>query len=134
MEPAHLPNELFDLIAEKAYAALTEEERLLIAPHLSAHEYDEMHLLVASVQEVDEQILTPRQRPQVLPQRKWFLRVLYHPVPLYQAAAVVALLIGGYWLWAAPLPHDDASTTLPYVRTGTSIEQDSYPDSLVFQL
>ena len=132
MEAAHLPDELFDLLAEKPYAALSESERLLVAPHLSAIEYDDLHTLIGEVKTADQQILTSP-APKQLPKRRWLHRVLYHPIPLYQAAAAVAIILGGYWLWAQALPSE-VDPGLPYVRTGTSIELDSYPDSLVFQL
>ncbi|MEL7249891.1 MAG: hypothetical protein AAFO03_15790 [Bacteroidota bacterium] len=134
MEAAHLPEELFDLLTEKSYSELSPEEQSLVDPYLSANEYDEMHSLIADVRLADEQMLSISKKPQPLPQKSWLLRTLHHPVPMYQVAAVIALIIGGYWLWAPALPGSQNDATLPYVRTGTSIEWDSYPDSLVFQL
>ncbi|MEL6658952.1 MAG: hypothetical protein AAFY48_12100 [Bacteroidota bacterium] len=134
MEAAHLPDELFDLLAEKSYSELSSEEQSLVDPYLTAKEYDEMHSLIGEVKLADQQMLTISKKPQPLPQKSWIHRVLHYPIPMYQAAAVIALLMGGYWLWAPALPGSGNDATLPYVRTGTSIEWDSYPDSLVFQL
>lgn len=134
MEAAHLPNELFDLLAEKSYPALSEDEKLLVAQHLSASEYNELHALIKEVQLADQQHVVAPSRPSLARRKSWFHRILNYPIPAYQAAAAVALLIGSYWLWGPPVSSSEVDNTIPYVRTGTSIELDSYPDSLVFQL
>lgn len=130
-----LPEAIFDLLAAKSYQQLNTTERQMVDEHLSAQAYDDLHQAVQDFQKVDAQV-TPRSEDQAFPpeSRTIMTRLLHYPIPAYQVAAGILLVIGCFFALRHTLPQAPAEEGYHYVRTGTAINQDSYPDSLVFEL
>jgi hypothetical protein len=97
----NIPPEIYDLMQQKPYAALSEKERELVAEWLSPEDYDYLRLVenrIAETLREDQSIpdaalldtLTDRFRER----RRKPASVLQLRVPLWQAAAVAVLMMG----------------------------------------
>lgn len=130
-----LPEVIFDLLAAKSYEQLSHQERVIVDKTLSAQEYDELHQLLLDFHQADEQLQpAPDTHAFPPPSRSRLTKLLHYPIPVYQVAAGVLFLIGSFLFLRISSPQTSVEDYPTYVRTGTAIIQDSYPDSLVFEL
>ena len=133
MKEENIPSEVFDLIAQKPYEQLSEEERLTIKPWMTPEEYTDYHQVVGLIQESESQA------DYGLKEQRWpdreitgLKRLALRPIPAYQVAAV-ALLVFGLSFLVRPASNEATEEKPIATNTeGTPIGQDSYPEDLVF--
>ncbi len=142
MKAERLPEEIFDLLAHKNYQQLTQEERSMVLKHITAEEYRELSESVGYFKNIDRSMkpgLSPStidDQPSTINDQPSTKRtsILFYPVPLYQVAAGLLLLIG---LFLISRPSDSNNTAIAdtpgqMVESGTPIAKDKYPEKLVY--
>jgi hypothetical protein len=133
MKEENIPSDVFDLIAQKPYEQLSEEEQLKITPWMTPEEYTDYHQVVGLIQESENQSDYSLQE-QSWPDRQvtGFKRLAMRPVPAYQVAALALLVFALSFLFQPA--SNKATEVKPLVTNteGTPISQDSYPEDLVF--
>ena len=135
MNPEELPEEIFDLLSQKQFEELNEEEEKQVLLWMDPEEYDEL----ASVVRLFEQ--TDKNTSYALEERHWpnqqfvrLKRLAQFPIPAYQVAALALLL---FWdqscfgkkvrIAGEELPAKEITTS-----EGTPISKEIYPAALVF--
>ena len=131
MNPENIPNEIFDLLSRKSYAQLSTEQVIKVNKHMSAHEYTSLHESVTSFQLEDRKISPVGKGVKHKNENSWLRHLLTYPIPFYQVAASL-LLIMGVW-FVSSKQRSDAQPAPTYTKS-KSIDQDAYPDKLVFNL
>ena len=133
MKEENIPSDVFDLIAQKPYEQLSEEERLTIKPWMTPEEYTDYHQVVGLIQESENQTDYSLQE-QRWPDREisGIKRLALRPVPAYQVAAVALLVFGLSFLFRTAPNEVPEEKPLVSTSEGTPIGQDSYPEDLVF--
>ena len=134
MNPEELPEEIFDLLSQKQFEELNEEEEKQVLLWMDPEEYDEL----ASVVRLFEQ--TDKNTSYALEERHWpnqqfvrLKRLAQFPIPAYQVAALAFLFFGISLFWqkgqntSEELPAKEITTS-----EGTPISKEIYPAALVF--
>lgn len=137
MKKENIPTELFDLLASKTYESLSNEEKNLVNSMMTSEEYKNLKDMVSDFQELDKDIFIQEDSFAVPVTKKSFLsRMLNYPIPAYQVAASLMVLIGLFFLMKPSLNNQDGPSmdSLVIDTTGISVAKDVYPDSLIFKL
>lgn len=98
-ENQHIPNELFNLVESKPWSALNENDKTLVLNYISKEEYDNLHKMFISTMALNstEQHLTlPLSIKTHLDKtfKKHHQKSIM--IPLWQAAAVLVMMLGGF--------------------------------------
>ncbi|MEN0004531.1 MAG: hypothetical protein AAF798_10315 [Bacteroidota bacterium] len=137
MKRANLPDELFDLIGQKTFEELNATEKALVTQHLTAAEYDELRATISAFQEADSSLYFAPSKPPKEARVPLWKRIALYPIPLYQVAATLLLLLAFTLLWPMKSNQMDSTQQLEVIQAkqeGIPIKEDAYPDSLVFNL
>jgi len=137
MKNEKIPTELFDLLASKTYESLSNEEKNLVNSMMTSEEYKNLKDTVSDFQELDKDIFIQEDSFAVPVNKKSFLsRMLNYPIPAYQVAASLMVLMGLFFLMKPSLNNQDgpSADSLVIDTTGISVAKDVYPDSLIFKL
>ena len=134
MENNNLPEEIFDLLASKSLEELNIKEKSLVAQHLPLEEYQEMRAAIINFQQLD-QAVSPIFVPFKVPKEQPSLwkSIVYFPIPAYVAASIVLLLTLGF-LYLCQQNTPSTKNTIQVKQKGTSIEEEPYPEDLIFNL
>lgn len=98
-EMKQIPNQLFELIESKPWNALTENEKEFILIHLSMETYSELHemfMSAASLNKAEKQLVVPTSIKDNLDKTFKKQHQESYKVPLWQAAAVLLVMLGGF--------------------------------------
>jgi len=127
----NLPEEIFDLLAQKKFAELSESEKQKVLMHLSQEEFENFNSIVADFQSLDsfsntQTVGQDSREPSMLQ------KILNYPIPLYQVAAAFLILGFASFLFFTKSNSTSEETPIAIEQTkGKSLEQDNYPDELV---
>ncbi|MFK7808692.1 MAG: hypothetical protein AB8F74_12885 [Saprospiraceae bacterium] len=92
----NIPEELFDLFAQKSFDQLTAVEKLVVEDHMNSAEYEEYRKLVSDFQDIDNSIkVEPSEKRFTRTSESAIRKLLTYRIPVYQAAAV--LLLAGFF-------------------------------------
>ncbi|MEM1219836.1 MAG: hypothetical protein AAGH79_13040 [Bacteroidota bacterium] len=128
-----LPEHLFDWVSSIPYDALDAQQKEEVAAFLSPEEYMSIQQWLQTLNTVNVEMDSQMRALEGAPTKVNRLRAIWHyPIPLYQVAAILLLLIAG-WNLMVGLPAADQESH-PVDPRAVSIEQGFYPDSLVFEL
>ncbi len=143
----NLPEELFDLLAEKPFSALSETEKKRVNTYLHEAEYEEYRALVLGFKQLEGAKPDAPPKLEFAPKKTPLLRrLLTYRVPVYQAATVLLLLMAGWYGFSDSNRNqlvDEAREEVvgkqPTVladstqhRPGTPLADEDYPEGLVF--
>jgi len=132
--PIHdLPEHLFDWVSSIPYAELNAKQKEEVASFLSPEEYASIHQWLQEMNAVNVAMDAQIEPVESVPiSKNRFQAIWNYPVPLYQVAAVMLLVLAAWnVLMGVPASAEDRQTVDP---RAVSIEQGFYPDSLVFEL
>lgn len=137
MKKENIPSEIFDLLSSKDYKSLSIDEKNLVDNIMTLEEYKNLKNTVSGFQEIDEKIkIEPRSFS--IPEKKvtLFSKIMNYPIPTYQVAASLMVLVGLFFLMKPALNDQNAVSVdgLTIDTTGISVANDVYPDSLIFKL
>jgi hypothetical protein len=134
MENNNLPEEIFDLLASKSLEELNIKEKALVAQHLPLEEYQEMRAAIANFQQLDQSV-SPRFIPFEVPKEEQSLwkSIAYFPIPAYVAASIALLMALGF-VYLCRQKTPSTKNTIQVKQKGTSIEEEPYPENLIFNL
>jgi hypothetical protein len=137
MKKENLPDELFDWLADKSYQELSAAEKAVVDQSIGQAEYETLQGVVRDVQGIDA---IPSFKPADLSadaskQAAW-KRMLWYPIPAYQVAAGLLLLLVSTLIFRGLWQKEDLNSNAPIevVVKGIPIDQDQYPEALVFEL
>lgn len=137
MKKENIPSEIFDLLASKDYESLLGEERNLVNSIMTSEEYKNLKNIVSDFLKTDEEIKIEH-RPFLFSTKRNSLlsKILNYPIPAYQVAASMMVLVGLFLLMKPPSNNQDATSvqSLEIDTTGISVADDVYPEDLVFKL
>lgn len=137
MKKENIPSEIFDLLASKDYESLSGEERNLVNSIMTSEEYKNLKNIVSDFLKTDEEIKI-KHRPFLFSTKRNSLlsKILNYPIPAYQVAASMMVLVGLFLLMKPPSNNQDATSvhSLEIDTTGISVADDVYPEDLVFKL
>ena len=137
MNKENLPNELFDLLAIKRFEDLNDAEKAMVLQHLSSEAYNELQMVVEQFQAADQEEIVELATPPMISSKQPFSwrMLLHYPIPAYQVAAAVALLLGISFLFRlAPTTDHAPEKGIQVKQNGKPIEKDEYPEALEFRL
>ena len=128
-----LPEHLFDWVSSIPYAELNAQQKEEVSSFLSPEEYESIYKWLQGFAAVNEEMETQVKAVESTPVSMHRLQAVWnYPVPLYQVAALLLLLLAAWnVLMGVPGSPEDSQNVDP---RAVSIEQGFYPDSLVFEL
>jgi hypothetical protein len=98
-----IPNELFNLVESKAWSALDEHEKAVVLKHLSKEEYSNLHEMFVSTVALNQselQLHVPTSIKEHLDKAFKKQHQKNIMIPLWQAAAVFMIMLGGFVLYS----------------------------------
>ncbi len=98
-----IPNELFNLVESKPWSALNENEKTLVLNHISKEEYNNLHdmfISTVALNQAEHQLMLPVSVKEHLDKtfKKQHQKNIL--IPLWQAAAVFMMMLGGFVLYS----------------------------------
>lgn len=98
-ENQHIPNELFNLVESKPWSALNENDKTLVLNYISKEEYDNLHKMFIStitLNSTEQHLTLPLSIKTQLDKtfKKQHQKSIM--IPLWQAAAVLVMMLGGF--------------------------------------
>lgn len=135
MNLSNIPEKIFDLLVSRSFDELNVEEKELVLDSFTKEEYQTLYEGVQEFIEADKLIAPVLANPAgTLNNKGRFNKLANYPVPLYQVAAGLFLLIGLYFLM--PEYRTEANIDLTVVRdtiqSGIPLSADRYPEKLIF--
>ena len=134
MNYENFPEELFDLLNSKAVSELTASERELILEYMTIDEFAAYQAIVADLK-AENRVLEIETPPFEAPKPTWYASIVHYPIPAYQVAAGFLLMIClfGFWPQKGSLhPSTEQETTVQAPEKGNPIDEETYPENLVF--
>ena len=134
----NIPNEIFDLISEKKYEDLNTMEKETISLYLTQEEYIDAYSAIRDFQNEDAQL--PIDKPGLMfknEQPSTLYRVIHYKVPVYMIASSLVLFLCAYFLISQRSTKNEytqENNATSELNEGVPIDQDNYPDDLVFEL
>jgi hypothetical protein len=98
-ENHQMPIELFNLVESKPWFALNENEKTIVLNHLSKEEYNNLHEMFVStiaLNQAEQELHAPTSIKQHLDRTFKKQHQKNIMIPLWQAAAVFVLMLGGF--------------------------------------
>ncbi len=135
MNLSNIPEKIFDLLVSRSFDELNVEEKELVLESFTKEEYHTLHEGVQEFMKADK-LITPVMANPVgtSDSKRRFGKIANYPVPLYQVAAGILLLLGIYFL----MPENRSGNTIDLtvvrdtIQTGTPLSADRYPDKLIY--
>lgn len=131
-----LPEQIFDLLAEKEYAQLNDDQKKQVNDYMNSEEYDQYRLMIQEFQELDSDLFvedkswdTIKSEQASLPSKGFFNRV-----PLYKiAASFILAILTSIAVWNTDFNKDNVLDDYPLVEIKDSIveEEISFPIELI---
>ncbi len=135
MDANKIPNRFFDLLS-KDYDDLTSEEQKIVDDIMNSEEFSNLHSVVSQFGQADAALdgkLNTVKTPGT--KKSLFHRVIHYPIPLYKLVASVLLCFGVYSVWNWPGQGSEMSIDgMSSENIGITVDEDSYPDDLIFDL
>lgn len=134
MHKENIPAEIFDLLAIKSFEQLSVLEKELVEPWLSATEYERSRSSILAFQAADQswEIEVPPP-PFKRSFQSGIRQLLSYPIPAYQVALGFLVVFGLFYILKDQRnPLEDPSLGTEPIAKGISIDQDEYPEDLVF--
>ena len=94
-----IPNEIFNLVERKAWSALDDKEKALVLKHLTMEEYNNLHEIFMStvaLNQAEQHLHVPTSIKENLDKAFKKQHQKNMMIPLWQAAAVFLMMIGGF--------------------------------------
>ena len=136
MNPNDIPQEIFDIIIQKGYTKLSPREKEIVDLYMNPEEYEEIKSILLTFKEVDDEIKVDPEELQIPMAQKQnsLLKIINYPIPAYQVAAGIALIMGLFILMNNPFKSDKTSRgdNKNLVQSGTPLSVEDYPEKLVF--
>lgn len=98
-EMNQIPNEIFNLVESKAWSALDDNERAVVLMHLTMEEYNNLHEIFMStvaLNQAEQHLYVPASIKENLDKAFKKQHQKSMMIPLWQAAAVFLMMIGGF--------------------------------------